>query len=136
LLDGRGVKVDGYPDGNWVGPTVFNRVHPSMTIAREEIFGPVVCLVDVPTIEDAMKIIDAHELANTSSIYTSSGRAAREYSHRVKASMIGVNIGVAAPMSFFSFGGAKRSFFGDLKAHGRESILFYTDGKVTISRWW
>jgi malonate-semialdehyde dehydrogenase (acetylating)/methylmalonate-semialdehyde dehydrogenase len=136
LLDGRGVKVDGYPDGNWVGPTVFNRVHPSMTIAREEIFGPVVCLVDVPTIEDALKIIEAHELANTSSIYTSSGRAAREYSHRVKASMIGVNIGVAAPMSFFSFGGAKRSFFGDLKAHGRESIQFYTDGKVTISRWW
>lgn len=136
LLDGRGVKVDGYPDGNWVGPTIFNRVRPSMTIAREEIFGPVVCLVDVPTIEDAIKIIEAHELANTSSIYTSSGRAAREYSHRVKASMVGVNIGVAAPMSFFSFGGAKRSFFGDLKAHGRESIQFYTDGKVTISRWW
>lgn len=136
LLDGRGVKVDGYPDGNWVGPTVFNRVRPSMTIAREEIFGPVVCLIDVPTMEDALKIIDAHELANTSSIYTSSGRAAREYSHRVKASMLGVNIGVAAPMSFFSFGGAKKSFFGDLKAHGRESILFYTDGKVTISRWW
>ena len=136
LLDGRGVKVDGYPDGNWVGPTVFNRVRPSMTIAREEIFGPVVSLMEVPTIEDAIKIIEAHELANTSSIYTSSGRAAREYSHRVKASMIGVNIGVAAPMSFFSFGGAKRSFFGDLKAHGRESIQFYTDGKVTISRWW
>jgi malonate-semialdehyde dehydrogenase (acetylating)/methylmalonate-semialdehyde dehydrogenase len=136
LLDGRGVKVDGYPDGNWVGPTVFNRVRPSMTIAREEIFGPVVSLMEVPTIEDAIKIIEAHELANTSSIYTSSGRAAREYAHRIKASMVGVNIGVAAPMSFFSFGGAKRSFFGDLKAHGRESIQFYTDGKVTISRWW
>jgi malonate-semialdehyde dehydrogenase (acetylating)/methylmalonate-semialdehyde dehydrogenase len=136
LLDGRGVKVDGYPDGNWVGPTVFNRVHRAMTIAREEIFGPVVSLMEVPTMEEAIKIIDAHELANTSSIYTSSGRAAREYAHRVKASMIGVNIGVAAPMSFFSFGGAKRSFFGDLKAHGRESIQFYTDGKVTISRWW
>jgi malonate-semialdehyde dehydrogenase (acetylating) / methylmalonate-semialdehyde dehydrogenase len=136
LLDGRGIKVDGYPDGNWVGPTVFNRVRPSMTIAREEIFGPVVCLVEVPTLDEVISIVESHPLANTSSIYTSSGRAAREYAHRVKASMIGVNIGVAAPMSFFSFGGAKRSFFGDLKAHGRDSIQFYTDGKVTISRWW
>jgi malonate-semialdehyde dehydrogenase (acetylating) / methylmalonate-semialdehyde dehydrogenase len=136
LLDGRGVKVAGYPDGNWIGPTVFNRVRPSMTIAQEEIFGPVVCLVEVPTLEEAISIIEAHPLGNTSSIYTSSGRTARQYSHRVRASMIGVNIGVAAPMSFFSFGGAKRSFFGDVKAHGRESIQFYTDGKVTISRWW
>jgi malonate-semialdehyde dehydrogenase (acetylating)/methylmalonate-semialdehyde dehydrogenase len=136
LLDGRNVKVDGYPDGNWIGPTVFNRVRPSMTIAHEEIFGPVVCLMEVASLDEAIALIESHPLANTSSIFTSSGRAAREYSHRVKASMIGVNIGVAAPMSFFSFGGAKKSFFGDLKAHGREAILFYTDGKVTISRWW
>ncbi len=136
VLDGRGVTVEGHPDGNWVGPTVFDRVRPTMTIAREEVFGPVVCLVEVPTLDAAIEIIDAHPLGNTSSIYTSSGRSARAYSHKVKASMLGVNIGVAAPMSFFSFGGAKRSFFGDLKAHGRDSVQFYTDGKVTISRWW
>lgn len=92
-------------------------------------------MIKVETLADAIDIIENHELANTTSIFTSSGKAAREFAYNVEPSMMGVNIGVAAPMSYFNFGGAKGSFFGDLKAHGRHSIEFYTDQKVVITRW-
>ena len=135
-LDGRNVKVDGYPNGHWVGPTLFTDVSPSMTIAQQEIFGPVMAILRAKDLDEALAVIQAHPLANASSIYTSSGRSAREFVKRVPAAMVGVNIGVAAPMSFFTFGGSKGSFFGDLKAHGRDSIAFYTDNKTAITRWW
>ena len=135
-LDGRGVKVDGHPNGHWVGPTLFTDVNPSMTIAQQEIFGPVMAILHAKDLDDALAIIDAHPLANAASIYTSSGKSAREFVRRVPAAMVGVNIGVAAPMSFFTFGGSKGSFFGDLKAHGRDSVSFYTDNKTAITRWW
>ncbi len=134
-LDGRGASVKGYPKGQFVGPTVFDRVDPSMTIGTEEIFGPVACVTPARDLDDALATIARSSFANATSIFTQSGKAAREFRYRVGVSMIGVNIGVAAPMAFFPFGGTKGSFFGDLKAHGRDAISFYTDQKVVISRW-
>uniref|UniRef100_A0A832I6D9 methylmalonate-semialdehyde dehydrogenase (CoA acylating) n=1 Tax=Eiseniibacteriota bacterium TaxID=2212470 RepID=A0A832I6D9_UNCEI len=134
-LDGRGYRDPAHPEGYFLGPTVFTDVTPDMVIAREEIFGPVLCVMRAGTFDEAVEIVKRHELGNASSIFTSSGRWAREYRWRVEPSMLGVNIGVAAPMAFFPFGGAKGSFYGDLKAHGRDAIEFFTDKKVTITRW-
>jgi malonate-semialdehyde dehydrogenase (acetylating)/methylmalonate-semialdehyde dehydrogenase len=136
VVDGRGLKVSAYPNGHFVGPTFFANVNPGMVIATEEIFGPVVCLLPAKDMDEALRIVEAHPLANASAIYTSNGAHARRWCKEVDASMVGVNIGVAAPMAFFGFGGAKGSFFGDLKGHGREQVAFYTQNKTTISRWW
>lgn len=136
LLDGRDATVPGYPDGFFVGPTVFDKVTPEMTIAREEIFGPVVSIVRAADMDAVVDLINSRGFANAACIYTASGAAAREFKYRVKPAMIGVNIGIAAPMSFFPFGGAGNSMFGDLKGHGQESFLFYTDMKVVIERWY
>ena len=136
ILDGRGVKVEGYPDGFFVGPTVFDNVTPDMTIAKEEIFGPVVSIVRAADMDAVVDLINTRNFANAACIYTASGAAAREFKYRVKPTMIGVNIGIAAPMSFFPFGGAGNSMFGDIKGHGQESFLFYTDMKVVIERWY
>ena len=136
VLDGRGYKDPKNPDGWYIGPSIFDEVTPEMTIGKEEIFGPVLCIMRAKDFDEAVAIVRKHELGNATSIFTSSGRHAREYRYRVEPSMLGVNIGVAAPMAFFPFGGAKQSFFGDLKAHGRDSVEFYTDKKVMITRWW
>jgi malonate-semialdehyde dehydrogenase (acetylating)/methylmalonate-semialdehyde dehydrogenase len=132
-LDGRARRLPA--DGFFVGPTVFDRVSPATRLGREEIFGPVATVCPVKDLDEAFRIMEAHPNANATSIFTSSGRAAREFAHRATASMVGVNIGVAAPMAYFPFGGARDSFFGDLKVHGRDGFAFYTDQKVTISRW-
>jgi malonate-semialdehyde dehydrogenase (acetylating)/methylmalonate-semialdehyde dehydrogenase len=133
LVDGRSLKV---PErGFFLGPTIFDDVSPSMAIGREEIFGPVASISPVKSIEQAIEVMHAHPNANATSIFTSSGKAAREFARLASASMVGVNIGVAAPMAYFPFGGAKDSFFGDLKVHGRDAFEFYTDKKVVISRW-
>ena len=134
-LDGRKTTVEKYPSGAFVGPTIFEDVDPSMTIAREEIFGPVASVTHSETLDDAIEAVRQNPFANAVSIFTTSGKHAREFRYRVGVSMIGVNIGVAAPMAFFPFGGTKGSFFGDLKAHGTDAIEFYTDKKVVISRW-
>src|SRR3954463_15727526 len=135
VLDGRGVAVADREDGFFVGPTVFDDVSPKMTIGREEIFGPVASIHGVKTLDEAVALLEAHPNANATSIFTSSGKNAREFARRATASMVGVNIGVAAPMAYFPFGGARDSFFGDLKVHGRDAFEFYTDKKVTITRW-
>ena len=135
LLDGRNCTVEGLPNGNWVGPTIFEDVKPGMTIATEEIFGPVVCLMRADSLDEAIEIANRSEYGNASSIYTTNGKSARTFASRIGAGMVGVNIGVAAPMAYFPFGGAKDSFFGDLKVHGRDAYEFYTDKKVVISRW-
>src|SRR5438445_544326 len=135
LVDGRQTQVADRPNGFFVGPTVFDEVLPTMAIGREEIFGPVASIAPVKSLDEAIALMHAHPNANAASIFTSSGKAAREFAKYADASMVGVNIGVAAPMAYFPFGGAKDSFFGDLKAHGRDGIEFYTDKKVTISRW-
>jgi malonate-semialdehyde dehydrogenase (acetylating)/methylmalonate-semialdehyde dehydrogenase len=133
LADGRARTLP--REGFFVGPTVFDQVSLDMSIGREEIFGPVATIAPVKRVDDVFEMMRQHPNANATSIFTSSGKAAREFSHRATASMVGVNIGVAAPMSYFPFGGARDSFFGDLKVHGRDAFAFYTDQKVTISRW-
>jgi malonate-semialdehyde dehydrogenase (acetylating)/methylmalonate-semialdehyde dehydrogenase len=135
VLDGRANPVPERPHGFFLGPTLFDGVAPTMAIGREEIFGPVASITPVQTLEDAIAVMHAHPNANATSIFTSSGKAAREYARLATASMVGVNIGVAAPMAQFPFGGAKDSFFGDLKVHGRDAYEFYTDKKVVITRW-
>jgi malonate-semialdehyde dehydrogenase (acetylating)/methylmalonate-semialdehyde dehydrogenase len=135
LVDGRKTRVADRPNGYFVGATVFDEVSPRMAIGREEIFGPVASICPVKTLDEAIALMHAHPNANATSIFTSSGKAARELSKHATASMVGINIGVAAPMAYFPFGGAKDSFFGDLKVHGRDAWEFYTDKKVTISRW-
>jgi malonate-semialdehyde dehydrogenase (acetylating)/methylmalonate-semialdehyde dehydrogenase len=135
LLDGRGYKDPKHPEGYFLGPTIFDEVTPEMVIGKEEIFGPVLAIMRAKNFDDAVEMVKKHELGNATSIFTSSGKSAREYRYRVEPSMLGVNIGVAAPMAFFPFGGSKGSFYGDLKAHGRDAIDFYTDKKVVISRW-
>jgi malonate-semialdehyde dehydrogenase (acetylating)/methylmalonate-semialdehyde dehydrogenase len=135
LLDGRDLSVANRPKGFFLGPTIFDQVDPRSTIGREEIFGPVLSMINVPDLPAALELLHAHPQANATSIFTRSGKAARQFAHDADASMVGVNIGVAAPMSYFPFGGAKQSFFGDLKAHGRDGIAFYTDQKVVIERW-
>jgi malonate-semialdehyde dehydrogenase (acetylating)/methylmalonate-semialdehyde dehydrogenase len=107
-----------------------------MTIARDEIFGPVASVCPVADLAGALEAMRAHPNANAASIFTTSGRAAREFAHRAPSSMVGVNVGVAAPMAYFPFGGAKDSFFGDLKVHGRDALDFYTDKTVVTSRWY
>jgi malonate-semialdehyde dehydrogenase (acetylating)/methylmalonate-semialdehyde dehydrogenase len=106
-----------------------------MAIAREEIFGPVVSLIHVRNLDEGLKLMEKSEYGNAACIYTSSGKTAREFKYRAVASMMGINIGIAAPMAFFPFGGAKGSFFGDIKGHGREVFQFFTDTKVVIQRW-
>ncbi len=135
LLDGRDATVKAYPKGHWVGPTLFDNVGPDLVIGREEIFGPVGGLAQVGSLEEALELIHRISYGNMTSVFTSSGRAARETRYHAGISMLGINIGVAAPMAFFPFGGAKGSFYGDLKAQGRDAIDFYTDKRVVISRW-
>ena len=136
ILDGRNYEVEGYPNGYFVGPTIFDNVKPDMAIASEEIFGPVVSIVRTQNLDEVIELVNTRNYANAACIYTSSGPAARDFKYRVKPSMIGVNIGIAAPMSFFPFGGAGNSMYGDIKGHGQESFLFYTDAKVVIQRWY
>jgi malonate-semialdehyde dehydrogenase (acetylating)/methylmalonate-semialdehyde dehydrogenase len=139
VAEGATIVCDGRPnatkDGFFVGPTIFDKVSPGMTIAREEIFGPVLSVVRVETLQDAISLVNSSEFGNTTSIFTDSGKAAREYQAKVEVGMVGVNIGVAAPMAFFPFAGWKGSFFGDLHAHGKDSIAFYTEQKVLMTRW-
>jgi malonate-semialdehyde dehydrogenase (acetylating)/methylmalonate-semialdehyde dehydrogenase len=135
ILDGRDVKVAGHDGGYFVGPTIFDAVTADMTIANEEIFGPVLGIMHVESLDEAIDTIRKNDYGNATSIFTSSGASAREFAYRAECSMMGVNIGIAAPMAFFPFGGTKGSFFGDIKAHGREVIDFFTDKKVIITRW-
>ncbi|MBK9123090.1 MAG: CoA-acylating methylmalonate-semialdehyde dehydrogenase [Chloroflexi bacterium] len=135
ILDGRSLKVDGYEDGTFVGPTILGEVKPGTTVATEEIFGPVLSLMRADDFEDAVDLINSSHYGNAASIFTSSGGHAREFKYRVNAGNIGVNIGVAAPSASFPFGGQKDSFFGDLHGQGSDSIEFYTERKIVIERW-
>ena len=135
LLDGRGVQVEGYADGYFIGPTILDRVRPEMTIAREEIFGPVLGIIPVADFDEAVSVIDGIPYGNAASLFTSSGGLAREFKYRVRCGNIGINIGVAAPIATFPFAGMKDSFFGDLHGQRPDAIQFFTDRKVVITRW-
>ncbi len=134
ILDGREAPAATGP-GCFLGPTIFDNVTPDMEIAREEIFGPVLSLVHVPTLDEALSVVNGSRYGNATSIFSTSGKAVRQYKYQVQAGMVGVNIGVAAPMAFFTFTGWKDSFFGDLHAHGADAISFYTETKTSMSRW-
>ena len=133
LCDGRRRKSES--GGFFLGPTIFDHVTPEMTIAKEEIFGPVLSVMRVNTLDEAIQLVNRSPFGNATSIFTSNGKAAREYSSRIEVGMVGINVGVAAPMAFFPFAGWKNSFFGDLHAHGKDAIAFYTEQKVIMSRW-
>ncbi len=135
LVDGRGCTVDGYPDGNWVGATLFDHVSPTMKIYLEEIFGPVLAIVRVPDYGSAVALINAHQYGNGTAIFTRDGDAARDFSHRVLVGMVGVNVPIPVPMAFHSFGGWKASLFGDHHMHGPEGVRFYTKLKTITTRW-
>ncbi len=135
LHDGRGLEVDGHPEGFFVGPTVLDHVTAEMSVYRDEVFGPLLVLMRVPTFEAGLALINANPYGNGAAIFTADGGAAREFQSRVTAGMVGVNVPIPVPMAYYSFGGWKDSLFGDLHAHGREGVLFYTRGKVVTTRW-
>ncbi|MFQ6124997.1 MAG: CoA-acylating methylmalonate-semialdehyde dehydrogenase [Candidatus Heimdallarchaeota archaeon] len=134
LLDGRNIKVEGY-SGWFIGPTIFDKVKPNMSIANEEIFGPVMNIIHIKNLEKAFEIIDANPYGNASSIFTSNGKIARKFQYRVQCGNVGINVGIAAPMAFFPFSGWKDSFFGDLHGQGLDAVRFFTEKKVVVIRW-
>ncbi len=133
VVDGRGAAER--REGFFVGPTLFDRVRPDMALARTEIFGPVLGVIAVDTLDEALTIIDRLPYGNAASIFTASGKAAREFRYRAPVGNVGINVGVAAPMAYFPFSGWKESFFGTLHGQGRDAIDFFTDRKVVITRW-
>jgi malonate-semialdehyde dehydrogenase (acetylating)/methylmalonate-semialdehyde dehydrogenase len=133
VVDGRELEVDG--DGFFVGPTLFDRVETQMSIYRDEIFGPVLAIVRVDTLDEAIELINGNSFANGTAIFTSSGGAARKFQREVNVGMIGVNVPIPVPMAYYSFGGWKDSLFGDHHIHGTEGIRFYTQAKAITTRW-
>jgi malonate-semialdehyde dehydrogenase (acetylating) / methylmalonate-semialdehyde dehydrogenase len=134
VVDGRGVKVTGH-DGFFLGGTLFDHVRPDMKIYREEIFGPVLVVVRVPTAEAAVKLINSHAYANGTAVFTRSGDAARNFAQAIEVGMVGVNIPIPVPMAFYSFGGWRSSLFGDHHIYGMEGVRFYTRMKCVTQRW-
>jgi len=135
LLDGRNLKVAGFEGGYFVGPTILGNVSPESKVYKTEIFGPVLSIINVNTLDEAIDLINKNRYGNSACIFTRSGAAARKFRHDTLAGNIGVNIGVAAPMAFFPFSGWKESFFGDLHGQSSHAVEFYTQTKVVIERW-
>ncbi|MGD8403333.1 MAG: CoA-acylating methylmalonate-semialdehyde dehydrogenase [Anaerolineales bacterium] len=135
LVDGRGTTINGYEGGYFVRPTVLADVQPESEIWKTEIFGPVLSMMHVNTIEEAIGLSNSHAYGNQASLFTSSGSAARKFRYEVQAGNVGINIGVAAPMAFFPFSGWKESFFGDMHGQGMDAVEFFTQKKVVIERW-
>ncbi|KGQ35751.1 methylmalonate-semialdehyde dehydrogenase [Gallibacterium anatis] len=135
VVDGRNYKVKGYENGYFIGGSLFDNVTPEMTIYKEEIFGPVLAIVRAKNYQEAIQLINEHQYGNGSAIFTSDGDAARQYSHDVKAGMVGINIPIPVPMAFHCFGGWKASIFGALNVYGPDGVRFYTRMKTVTSRW-
>ncbi|MGB5143875.1 MAG: CoA-acylating methylmalonate-semialdehyde dehydrogenase [Shewanella indica] len=135
LLDGSDCTVPGYESGNWVGPTMFDKVTTDMSIYKEEIFGPVLCCMEAESLEDAIELVNASPYGNGTSIFTASGAAARKYQHEIEVGQVGINVPIPVPLPFFSFTGWKGSFYGDQHAYGKQAVRFYTETKTITSRW-
>lgn len=135
VLDGRGVKVPGHEDGYYIGHTIFDHVTEDMSVGRDEIFGPVLCIKRVKDFEEGLALMNRHPLANGSVIFTQNGYYAREFSRRTDGGMVGINVGIPVPIGAFSFTGHKDSFFGDLHCHGKDAFRFYTETKTITTRW-
>lgn len=134
-LDGSSFTHSEYPDGNWVGPTLFSGVTPDMTIYKEEIFGPVLLTMESDSLENAVELINENAYGNGTSIFTESGSAARYFQHNIEVGQVGINVPIPVPLPFFSFTGWKNSFYGDLHAYGKQGVRFYTETKTITSRW-
>jgi malonate-semialdehyde dehydrogenase (acetylating)/methylmalonate-semialdehyde dehydrogenase len=135
VLDGRESRIPGAGNGFFLGPTLLDHVTPGMTVYREEIFGPVLVVVRVRTLEEAIELVNRNPYGNGTAIFTDSGKAAQQFEHEIQVGMVGVNVAIPVPMAFFSFGGWKQSLFGDLHVHGMEGVKFYTRTKTVTSRW-
>ncbi len=135
VVDGRGLSVAGHEDGYFLGPCLFDNVKPGMVVYQEEIFGPVLGVVRVKTLQEAMDLIDAHEYGNGTCIFTRDGEAARYFTDNIQVGMVGVNVPLPVPVAYHSFGGWKRSLFGDLHAYGPDAMRFYTKRKTITQRW-
>lgn len=135
VVDGRGVQVAGHEHGFFVGPTLFDRVSPTMTIYRDEIFGPVLVVVRAESLDEAIALVNDNPYGNGTALFTRSGAAARHFEQDVQVGMVGINVPIPVPMAFYSFGGWKQSLFGDLHVHGVEGITFYTRTKAITRRW-
>ena len=134
-VDGRGHEIDGEPCGFWLGPTLFDNVTPEMSVYQDEIFGPVLSVVRVPSYTDAVELINANPYGNGTAIFTGDGHAARTFQNEIEVGMVGVNVPIPVPVSYYSFGGWKDSLFGDSHAYGPDGIHFFTRNKVITSRW-
>ena len=135
VVDGRAPQVDGEPDGFWLGPTLFDEVQPDMSIYTDEIFGPVLSVLRVPSYDAALELVNNNPYGNGTAIFTNDGGAARRYQNEVEVGMVGINVPIPVPMAYYSFGGWKSSLFGNAHAHGTEGVQFFTRGKVVTSRW-
>jgi malonate-semialdehyde dehydrogenase (acetylating) / methylmalonate-semialdehyde dehydrogenase len=135
VVDGRGLKVQGFESGFFTGATLFDQVSPAHRIYREEIFGPVLCVVRVPDLSTAIQLINDHPFSNGAACFTADGAVARAFSRSVQVGMVGINVPIPVPMAWHSFGGAKQSLFGDTHAYGDEALRFYTRYKSVMQRW-
>jgi malonate-semialdehyde dehydrogenase (acetylating) / methylmalonate-semialdehyde dehydrogenase len=135
LVDGRGFKLQGYENGFFIGPTLFDHVKPTMKTYQEEIFGPVLQIVRAETFEDAVALPTKHQYGNGVAIFTRNGRMAREFASRVNVGMVGINVPIPVPVAYHTFGGWKRSAFGDVNQHGPEGVRFWTKIKTVTARW-
>ena len=135
VVDGRGIEVDGEPNGFWLGPTLIDNVPTSSRVYKDEIFGPVLSVVRVASYEEGLELINNGAYGNGTAIFTNDGGAARKFQNEVEVGMIGINVPIPVPVSYYSFGGFKSSLFGDTKAHGVQGFHFYTREKTVTSRW-
>ncbi len=135
VLDGRGFKVTEHQDGFFLGASLFDHVTTGMTVYKDEIFGPVLVVLRVPTLDEAIRVINANPYANGTAVFTRSGGAARRFEREIEVGMVGINVPIPVPIAFFSFGGWRSSLFGDQHVHGMEGVRFYTRGKVVTTRW-
>ncbi|MFM8927011.1 MAG: aldehyde dehydrogenase family protein, partial [Rhodoluna sp.] len=135
IVDGRGVNVDGNANGFWLGPTLVDKVPTSSSVYQDEIFGPILSVVRVKSFTEGVELINSAEYGNGTAIFTNDGGAARRFQNEIEIGMIGINVPIPVPVSYYSFGGAKSSLFGDTKAHGLQGFHFFTKEKTITSRW-
>jgi len=135
LVDGRNARIPGYEQGNFVRPTILQNVHPESAVATTEIFGPVLGLLHVDSVDEAIRLINSGQYGNMACLFTTSGAAARQFRYEAEVGNVGINLGVAAPMAFFPFSGWKESFFGTLHGQGKHAVEFFTQTKVVVERW-
>jgi malonate-semialdehyde dehydrogenase (acetylating)/methylmalonate-semialdehyde dehydrogenase len=135
VVDGRGIEVDGEPNGFWLGPTLIDNVPTSSRVYKDEIFGPVLSVVRVASYEEGLELINNGAYGNGTAIFTNDGGAARKFQNEVEIGMIGINVPIPVPVAYYSFGGFKSSLFGDTKAHGVQGFHFFTREKTVTSRW-